>query len=76
MLLAAAVLAGPARAALPSNCSPATLTVTCTYGYTGAEQTFAVPAGVTSVHVVAVGAAGGLGNLGAAGGAAPWSALT
>lgn len=30
-----------------------------TFKYTGAEQTFTVPAGVTSIHVVATGAAGG-----------------
>ena len=30
-----------------------------TFKYTGAEQAFTVPAGVTSIHVVATGAAGG-----------------
>ncbi len=40
-------------------------TVSKTFSYTGAEQTFAVPAGVTSVHVVATGAAGGRSNEGA-----------
>jgi hypothetical protein len=42
---------------------------TFTFGFTGAEQTFPVPAGVTSIHVVAVGArgGGGVGN-GAPGG--------
>jgi hypothetical protein len=34
---------------------------TVTFGFTGAEQTFPVPAGVTSVHVVAVGGRGGTG---------------
>jgi hypothetical protein len=38
------------------------------FSYTGGEQTFTVPAGVFSVHVVAVGAAGG--TAGALGGAA------
>lgn len=32
---------------------------TLTFLYTGGEQTFTVPAGVTSLHVVAIGAAGG-----------------
>jgi len=34
-------------------------TVSKTFNYTGAEQTFTVPEGVTSLHVVATGAAGG-----------------
>ncbi len=38
-----------------------------TYTFTGAEQTFTVPAGVTSVHVVARGAAGDVGVNGAGG---------
>jgi hypothetical protein len=35
--------------------------VTTTFGFTGAQQTFVVPTGVTSVHVLAVGARGGNG---------------
>jgi hypothetical protein len=35
------------------------LVVEDTFKYTGAEQTFTVPAGVTSIHVVATGAVGG-----------------
>ena len=35
------------------------LAVEAKFGYTGAEQEFTVPAGVTSVHVVAIGGAGG-----------------
>jgi hypothetical protein len=35
------------------------LAETKTFGFTGAEQKFPVPAGVTSVHVVAVGSEGG-----------------
>ena len=58
LFLAAVLVAEPARAALPSNCAQTGTTVTCTYSYTGAEQAFTVPADVTSVHVVAVGAAG------------------
>jgi hypothetical protein len=51
--------ASAAPAALPSNCTESGLTVTCAYGYTGAEQTFVVPAGVTAVQATAIGAAGG-----------------
>jgi uncharacterized repeat protein (TIGR01451 family) len=51
-------LAGSA-AALPSNCSQSGPTVTCTFSAQGSEQTFATPAGVSSVHVVATGAIGG-----------------
>ncbi len=34
---------------------------TVTFGFTGGEQTFTVPAGVTSLHAVAVGGRGGAG---------------
>ena len=44
-------------------------TVTTTYASTGEEQTFTVPAGVTRLHVVAVGARGGAGGAGLPGGA-------
>lgn len=33
-----------------------------TLGFTGTEQTFTVPAGVSSLHLVAVGAKGGKGS--------------
>lgn len=52
----------PALAAPPSGCTEPGGTVTCTYAYTGSEQTLSVPAGVTSVHVEAAGGAGGAGN--------------
>src|SRR6185503_17714724 len=46
---------------------------TCTYSFTGLQDTFTVPAGVGSLHVVAVGGAGGKGfpalSSGAPGGA-------
>jgi hypothetical protein len=42
----------------PSSASAATVK---TFTYTGAAQTFVVPAGVTSIHVVAVGGKGGTG---------------
>ena len=50
-----------AVAALPTNCVQGTVggAVTCTFGYTGGEQTFTVPAGVTSVTVTAWGGHGG-----------------
>jgi hypothetical protein len=41
---------------------------TVTFKYTGEEQTFTVPAGVTSVHVTATGAAGSEGSEGSAAG--------
>ena len=43
-------------AALPSACSRSGRTVTCTY--TSGSNPFTVPAGVFSIHVVAVGAGG------------------
>jgi Glycine rich protein len=49
---------GQARAALPANCVAGTASVSCSFAYTGAEQTFAVPSGATSVDVEAIGAAG------------------
>ncbi|MFH5232006.1 hypothetical protein [Antrihabitans spumae] len=49
---------GSAAPALPANCTAAGSTVTCTYEYTGGEQSFAVPADVTSVRVVATGQQG------------------
>ena len=65
----ASVIAGslPASAAvdtflgftLPSNCSPSSGTVTCTFNYTGAADSFTVPAGVTQVTIDAKGAQGG-----------------
>ena len=56
-----ATVAERAAASLPSNCAQASVgaDVVCTFGYTGAEQTFTVPAGVTSVTLTATGASGG-----------------
>jgi fibronectin-binding autotransporter adhesin len=48
----------PPRAALPTGCSSSGSMVTCTFGLAG-EHPFAVPAGVSTVHVVAVGGRGG-----------------
>ena len=62
-----AVAAG-ARAALPAGCTQSGQVVTCTFPSTGAEQSFSVPPGVTSVQVTAIGGAGGDGEI-AVGGA-------
>jgi hypothetical protein len=61
-LAGALALAGAALSAGPADAAPGCMTsggqVTCLYGFTGAEQTFTVPSGVSSVQVTAVGAAG------------------
>ena len=61
LALTLAASAGPASAQTSSACpSAASSTATsCTYTYTGGEQEFTVPAGVTSVTITAVGAPGG-----------------
>jgi Tol biopolymer transport system component len=41
---------------------PGDATTTCTFGFTGAEQLWVVPDGVSKVNVVATGAGGGQGN--------------
>jgi hypothetical protein len=53
-----ALTSSPAHAVPSSSCSTADGTTTCTFDPTGAEATFKVPAGVSSVHVVATGAPG------------------
>ena len=55
--------ASPAHAALDS-CTTTGGTTTCTYVPSGSEDTFEVPEGVSTVHVVAIGAPGSLGDLG------------
>jgi outer membrane receptor protein involved in Fe transport len=65
-LLGPVVAAAPAAAADP--CTTSGSTVTCTYQYTGASDTFTVPAGVTQVSVDALGAQGGEATDGTAGG--------
>ena len=62
-------LAGSAAAALPSGCSEAASTVTCSFSFTGAAQSFTVPSGVNSITVTAFGAQGG-GDAGGLGGEA------
>jgi hypothetical protein len=54
----ALVLAGSA-VALPSNCAQSGHTVTCTFGYTGSDQTWTVPSGVPSAIFDVQGARGG-----------------
>lgn len=49
----------PAASALPAGCSQTGPVAVCRFSYTGAEQSLTLPAGVSSVDVVAVGAAGG-----------------
>lgn len=56
-------LGGTASAsALPSNCVQSGTTVTCSFAYSGAEQTLSLPAGVSQVSITAVGAPGGEGG--------------
>ena len=61
--MAVAVAAGPASAAANAACPSAASSTanSCTYAYTGAEQAFTVPAGVTAVSITATGAPGGTG---------------
>ena len=54
--------ASPVHAA--GSCSTIAGVTTCTFGPTGAEDTFTVPDGVSSVHVAATGAPGAEGYLG------------
>lgn len=64
-------LASAAQAAPVSgdgDCEPSGTTVTCTFSFTGAEQSFVVPDGVTALDVVAIGAAGGSGLVSGSGG--------
>ncbi len=63
-LASAGWLAAASWAALPPGCAQSGRTVTCTYS--SGSNPFTVPAGVTSIHVVAVGGRGG-GNSGGSG---------
>jgi hypothetical protein len=54
--------ASPTHAA--GSCSTTSGTTTCTFGPTGSEDTFEVPEGVSTIHVVATGAPGGVGESG------------
>jgi hypothetical protein len=57
-VLAPAATAGPPPAEV---CTSTATTVTCTYAFTGAQQEFVVPSGVSAVDVVAIGGVGGSG---------------
>ena len=54
--------AGVGTAQAAPVCTTGGNVVTCTYSYTGAAETFTVPAGVSSVRIVARGAAGAAGS--------------
>src|SRR5439155_17084364 len=58
-LTAAAVLAIAAQALAPVNGARAALPTPTTFSYTGAEQSWLVPNGVTRVHVTLIGGRGG-----------------
>ena len=69
----AAVICGAALWLALSSASGATASDTKTFNFTGGEQLFTVPNGVTSLNVVAIGgkggsSGGGTGGIGAAGG--------
>ena len=59
--------ASPVHAAAES-CTTTAGTTTCTYSPTGAEDTFEVPTGVSTIHVVATGAPGAVGLVGGSAG--------
>ncbi|HYU60829.1 MAG TPA: glycine-rich protein [Solirubrobacterales bacterium] len=63
-VLAAGLTAAVVSLGLPSSAAA----VTETFGFTGAEQTFVVPAGVSEIEVEAAGADGAPGNAGVPGG--------
>jgi hypothetical protein len=60
--LSAALVRAPAAGALPIGCAASGSVVTCTYTATGSEQTFVVPAGISSVAATAIGAPGANGG--------------
>ena len=61
--MAALLLAyGPNPAQAAGSCSTTSGTTTCTFGPTGSEDTFVVPEGVGTIHVVATGAPGAVGR--------------
>jgi hypothetical protein len=59
LLVGAAVVVAPATA---SAATTATTTASHTFNYTGSSQVFSVPAGVSSIHVVAIGGGGAQGQ--------------
>jgi hypothetical protein len=59
---AALAAVGRQPAALPANCVQKSSSVVCRYTYTGSEQIFSVPAGVSRLSVTAIGAPGAEGR--------------
>ena len=59
LLTVGVVASSPASAVTSGNCTSTAGLVTCTFGFTGVSDSFTVPVGVTSLHVVATGAPGG-----------------
>jgi hypothetical protein len=57
--LLATAFAPSASAALPAGCQETGSTVTCSYGYTGSEQSSVVPLNVTNLQVAVTGGTGG-----------------
>ena len=49
----------PAVVHADATCTTVANQIQCTFASTGAEQTFVVPNGVTTIQVTAIGAAGG-----------------
>ncbi|HET6865668.1 MAG TPA: glycine-rich protein [Solirubrobacteraceae bacterium] len=64
--LSAVCLFGTAAVARAADCVQQGLYESCTYSYTGDEQTFAVPDGVHRLGVMAIGGSGGISNDGSA----------
>jgi hypothetical protein len=64
--MAALLLAYSASPTLAAggSCSTTSGTTKCTFASTGKEDTFVVPAGVSTIHVLAIGAPGGVGESG------------
>src|SRR5712691_4278629 len=62
------VVAGAVLGVVMLCCPVAASANTVVFSFTGGEQTFTVPAGVTGVHVVAIGGRGGAGVSGEPGG--------
>ena len=75
LFVAALAMAAPAGA-LPSGCTAVGSTVTCAYVFSGAQQTFVVPTGVTTLDATAIGAAGASGDTVGGSGAVATAALT
>ena len=62
LVLVAGLLAGSAGSAAGAYCVSSATSAVCTFSYTGNEEPFSIPAGVSSLHIVAVGATSGYGG--------------